>query len=108
MKKGIIQAAVAIAAALLTVGFAAAAGSPRLLTFGTGDVFVNGAKFATFNDANEYGGVYRNHTSNALLTDSRIDLESSMTARSAAGRLGSASRSTRTTTSRWTPTRSSM
>jgi hypothetical protein len=75
MKKGIILAAVAIAAALLTVGFAAAAGSPRLLTFGTRDVFVNGAKFATFNDANEYGGVYRNHTSNALLTDSRIDLE---------------------------------
>jgi hypothetical protein len=75
VKKGITLAAIAIAAVLLTVGFAAAAGGPRLSTFGSGDVFVNGAKFATFNDAGEYGGVYRNHTSNVLLSDSRIDLE---------------------------------
>jgi hypothetical protein len=73
--KGFILAAVVMAAALLTVGFASAAGSPNLSTFGNGDVFVNSDKFATFNDANEYGGVYRNHTSNSLLSDSRIDLE---------------------------------
>lgn len=73
MKKGIIIAA--IAAGLLAAGLASAASSPRLLTFGTGDVFVNGAKGATFNDSGEYGGFYRNHTSNTLLTDPRIDLE---------------------------------
>jgi hypothetical protein len=75
VKKGIILGAVAIAAALLTVGFASAASSAKLSTFGSGDVFVNGNKFATFNDSGEYGGVYRNRTSNDLLTDSRIDLE---------------------------------
>lgn len=73
MKKAIIMAA--IAAALLTVGFASAAGSSNLRAFGTGDVFVNGAKGATFNDSGEYGGFYRSHTSNELLTSTKIDLE---------------------------------
>jgi hypothetical protein len=67
MKKGITLAALAIAAALLTVGFASAAGTPHLSTFGTGDVFVNGDKAAMFVDAGEYGGVYRNKTSNKTL-----------------------------------------
>jgi hypothetical protein len=68
MKKGITLAAIAIAAALLTVGFASAAGTPHLSTFGTGDVFVNGDKFATFNDTGEYGGAYVNKTSNDPLS----------------------------------------
>jgi hypothetical protein len=69
MKKGITLAAIAIAAALLTVGFAAAASAPRLSTFGTGDVFVNGDKYATFNDAGEYGGVYRSKSKRTALED---------------------------------------
>ena len=67
--------AIAALAALIAVGVAIGGGSPKLSMFGTGDVFVNGDKGATFNDASEYGGFYRNRTANTLLTDSKIDLE---------------------------------
>lgn len=56
MRKFVIAAA--LAALVLTVS-ASAGGTPKLSTFGTGDVFVNGAKGATFNDSGEYGGWYR-------------------------------------------------
>lgn len=71
MRKAIIMAA--IAAALLTVGFASAAGSPGLSTFGTADVFVNGDKFATFDDAGEYGGAYRRKSSNDPLSQVHVE-----------------------------------
>jgi len=73
MKRMILVGALTVAALLFGVSAASSSGL-NLKTFGTGDVFVNGSKGATFNDDGEYGGFYRTKTSNRLLTDPKIDL----------------------------------
>lgn len=75
MKKYRWLAGLAVVAALVFTGIAATSSGPNFKLFGTGDVFVNGHKFATFNDAGEYGGVYRDRTNTPKLRNDVIDLE---------------------------------
>lgn len=58
----------ALAVALVAAVTASAGSPPKLLTFGTGDAFVNGDKAATFNDAGEYGGAYRSKSAATKLS----------------------------------------
>ena len=66
----------ALAAALVLTVSASAGGGPKLSTFGTGHSFVNGDECAVFNSAGTYGGCYRKHTSNALLSKVHVSFTS--------------------------------